>query len=199
MFRSIFTALIGALALCATFMAGAATAQEYRIRNGDTLRIEVLEDPSLNRSVLVAPDGNITIPLAGSVRAGGRSIASVQQSLISQLAPNFATAPNVYVALERRRTVTSSGSSAARTIDVFVVGEAGKPGKLAVEPGTTVLQAFGLMGGFTKFAATKRIQLHRGGSIQLLNYKAIEQGAAAGTTVLAEGDVLVVPQRKMFE
>lgn len=198
MVRSIFTALIGALALCATFMAGAVAAQDYRIRNGDTLRIEVLEDPSLNRSVLVAPDGKISVPLAGSVRAGGQSISTVQQALISQLAPNFASAPNVYVALERRQTRTG-GAAVARSIDVFVVGEAAKPGKIEMEPGTTVLQAFALMGGFTKFAATKRIQLHRGGEIHLLNYKAIEQGAASGATVLVEGDVLVVPQRKLFE
>jgi len=39
-----------------------ALAQTYQIRPGDTLRIEVLEDASLNRTVLVAPDGRITIP-----------------------------------------------------------------------------------------------------------------------------------------
>ncbi len=197
MFRSIFTALIGVLALCAIFMANAATAQDYRIGSGDTLRIEVLEDPSLNRTVLVAPDGKFTMPLAGSVRAGGQTIAAVQQALVAQLTPNFASAPNVYVALDRRRA--STGTYVAPTVTIFVVGEAGNPGKLEVEPGTTVLQAFGLMGGFSKFAAVKRIQLHRGGTIHLLNYKAIEQGAANGATVLAEGDVLVVPQRKLFE
>ncbi|MEP6327167.1 polysaccharide biosynthesis/export family protein [Sulfitobacter pontiacus] len=197
MFRSILTALIGALALCATFMAGTATAQDYLIRSGDTLRIEVLEDPSLNRSVLVAPDGNFTMPLAGGVRAGGQTIASVQRAVAAQLTPNFASAPNVYVALERRRA--STGTFVAPTVTVFVVGEAGNPGKMEVEPGTTVLQAFGLMGGFSKFAAIKRIQLHRDGKIHKLNYKAIEQGTESGATVLADGDVLVVPQRKLFE
>lgn len=203
MFRSILTAFIGALVLCATFLADTASAQSYRIRAGDTLRIEVLEDPSLNRSVLVAPDGRVTMPLAGSIQAGGQTIATVQRTLITQLGPNFATAPNVYVALEsrpvRNRFGSSSSASSTGSVDVFVVGEAAKPGKLELEPGTTVLQAFGLMGGFTKFAATKRIQLHSGGSIQVLNYKAIEQGSAGGATVLSEGDVLVIPQRRLFE
>ena len=43
-----------------------AQAQGYQIRAGDTLRIEVLEDSSLNRTVLVAPDGRISMPQAGT-------------------------------------------------------------------------------------------------------------------------------------
>ena len=55
-------------------LAGAAAAQsDYRIQPGDTLQIEVLEDPNLNRSVLVLPDGSISVPLVGTVRAGGRN------------------------------------------------------------------------------------------------------------------------------
>ena len=60
-----------------------ATAQDggYLIRSGDTLRIEVLEDPGLNRSVLVSPDGRITLPLAGGVRAAGKTVEAVQSEL----------------------------------------------------------------------------------------------------------------------
>lgn len=200
MFRKIFTALIATFALSAAFFTSAASAQDYRIRSGDTLRIEVLEDPSLNRSVLVAPDGRINVPLAGSVQAGGRSLSAVEQALTAQLAPNFATAPNVYVALERQRERRATSGGSSRTIDIYVVGEAGNPGKLEVEPGTTVLQAFGLMGGFTKFAAQKRLQLHRANSIQHLDYRAIETGRSTkGMMALQDGDVILVPQRRLFE
>ena len=58
------------IALIATVFATGAFAQSgYQIRTGDTLQIEVLEDPSLNRSVLVLPDGTISFPFAGSVRS----------------------------------------------------------------------------------------------------------------------------------
>jgi polysaccharide biosynthesis/export protein len=87
-----------------------------------------------------------------------------------------------------------------------VVGEAAKSGKIGVAPGTTVLQFFAEMGGFSKFAATKRIQLRRTDAktgeetIYNLNYDAIEAGSSgAGSTTLADGDVIVVPQRKLFE
>lgn len=183
-------------------VSGAAIAQGYGVRAGDTLRIEVLEDPTLNRSVLVAPDGRISVPLAGGIRASGRTVEAIQQDLATRLAPNFATTPTVYVALERQREVrpSSNAAAAAPTIDIFVMGEAAKAGKVEVAPGTTVLQLFAQMGGFSKFAATKRIQLRRGNEIFLINYKAIEAGTSQqGATVLAEGDVIVIPQRKLFE
>lgn len=173
----------------------------YRIRAGDTLRIEVVEDPGLNRSSLVAPDGRIAIPLAGGIRAGGRTIEAVQSDLITRLTPNFASAPTVFVSVERLADVRSRDpGAAAPTITVYVLGEAGKPGKLSVAPGTTVLQIFAEMGGFGKFAATRRIQLRRGSETYALNYDAIEAGTSnSGSTTLANGDVIVVPQRKLFE
>lgn len=68
-------------------------AQDYRVRSGDVLQIEVLEDSTLNRTAIVLPDGQISLPLVGSVRAAGRSLADVQADLASRLAPNFATRP----------------------------------------------------------------------------------------------------------
>lgn len=174
----------------------------YKLRAGDTLRIEVLEDPALNRTVLVAPDGRISIPYVGGLRVSGRTIDAVRSELTAKLSPNFAAAPSVYVALERQREIkpVSRGPVVAPTIDVFVMGEATKPGKLEVAPGTTILQLFAQMGGFNKFAAVKRVQLRRGTKVQLLNYKKIESGTSnAGSIVLSDGDVIVVPQRKLFE
>lgn len=200
---SLLSVLAGAALLIATL--GEAAAQTYRIRPGDTLRIEVLEDPSLNRTVLVAPDGRISVSSAGTFRASGLSVDAVQRALVNRLAGNFAAPPNVFVALEGLAERRAVAPRAPATIAIYVLGETGKPGKLELEPGTTVLQAFAVMGGFTKFAATKRIQLRRtdpksrADRIINLNYDAIESGAAAGRTTLMDGDVIVVPQRRLFE
>lgn len=174
---------------------------DYRIRAGDTLRIEVVEDPGLNRSSLVAPDGRIAVPLAGGIRASGRTVEDVQSDLTARLGPNFASAPTVFVSVERLAEARArTGAGTAPSITIYVVGEAGKPGKLSVAPGTTVLQAFAEMGGFSRFAATKRIQLRRGNDAYALNYDAIEAGTStSGSTTLVDGDVIVVPQRKLFE
>lgn len=188
----------------------AAPAQEaYRIQAGDVLRVEVLEDATLNRSVLVPPDGRISIPLAGVVQAGGRSVEQIQANLASALAPNFAAPPNVFVSIERIAPADAplaAGPVEPETLTIYVMGEAANPGKLAVEPGTTLLQLFAEMGGFTNFAATKRIQLRRtdpatgAEQVYSFSYDAIERGTStAGNTVVAEGDVILVPQRRLFE
>lgn len=196
--------LASLIALGLALISPAMAQDGYSVRAGDVLKIEVLEDPTLNRSVLVAPDGRITLPLAGSVRASGQSIDSISANISAALGPSFASAPTVVVSLERlaERRNDSGGGAAARpaTMSVFVIGEAGKPGKFEVAPGSTVLQLFAEMGGFSKFAATKRLQLRRGETTFALNYDDIESGASnAGSTVLKPGDVLLVPQRRLFE
>jgi polysaccharide biosynthesis/export protein len=200
-----------ALPLFLGILVGPTVAQDggYLIRAGDVLRIEVLEDPGLNRSVLVSPDGRITMPLAGGIRASGKTVEAVQNELAAGLAPSFATTPNVYVSIERIAERVASGGGAPKappTLDIYVIGEGAKSGKFSVAPGTTVLQLFAEMGGFSKFAATKRIQLRRTDpktgeeTTYAINYDAIEQGSSkVGATVLMKGDVIVVPQRKLFE
>jgi polysaccharide biosynthesis/export protein len=198
---------VSALALCGLIAILAPTtdavAQDgYLIQPGDVLRVEVLEDPGLNRSTLVSPDGRISFPLAGGVAAAGRTLEQLQTELAGKIGANFATTPNVFISLEQisEPRAASGASLGPATIEVFVMGEAASPGKLDVKRGTTLLQAFAQMGGFSPFAATKRVQLHRAGKITTLSYDAIERGTSnAGATVLQDGDVIVVPQRKLFE
>ena len=67
------------IVLIALFAASVASAQtDFRIGPGDTVRIEVLEDPSLNREVLVLPDGSLSFPLAGAVQAGGQTTTQLE-------------------------------------------------------------------------------------------------------------------------
>ncbi|SHF86765.1 polysaccharide export outer membrane protein [Loktanella atrilutea] len=213
--RCLLALMIGlCLTLVTVFGAGPLAAQQtYGLRAGDTLRVEVLEDPSLNRNVLVAPDGRISFPQAGTLSVSGRTIDAVQGDLVGRLAPSFAAPPTVFVSLEKlaerevRPIVQAPPAPPAEdpVISVYIVGEANKLGKIDVAPGTTVLQMFAIMGGFTKFAATKRVQLRRADArgieqVYTLNYPAIEAGViSAGRSTLADGDVIVVPQRHLFE
>jgi polysaccharide export outer membrane protein len=74
-----------------------------------------------------------------------------------------------------------------------------------VLPGTTVLQLLSQSGGFTPFAATKRLQLRRSADdgaqrMITINYRAIARGAQiAREPTLRDGDVLLVPERRLFE
>jgi polysaccharide biosynthesis/export protein len=171
----------------------------YRVQPGDVLRVEVLEDQTLNRDALVLPDGNVSLPLAGTVRAGGRSIETIQSEIIAQLSPNFATPPTVFVSIAELTPPVVPGSFVAATVSVFLLGEAATPGRIEVEPGTTILQALAQAGGVTNFAATKRLQLRRAGKVYQLNYKALESGGSGFDTAVADGDVILIPQRRLFE
>lgn len=195
-----FRAILAAIFLVATAIG--ASAQSYQVQPGDVLQIEVLEDTSLNRNALVLPDGTISFPLVGTVRAGGRTVGSIQNAIVAALSSNFASPPNVLVAVNSVGQVGAAKSG--NTIDVFVMGEVNTPGKKTVDSGTSLLQFLAESGGFTRFAATKRIQVRRerGGKSLFYNfdYKAVENGASTvNSLVLRDGDVIIVPERRLFE
>ncbi|SFT11232.1 polysaccharide export outer membrane protein [Sulfitobacter marinus] len=189
--------------LCIGMVLGASslTAQPYHIRAGDVLLIEVLEDPELNRSVLVTPDGRISVPMAGTMRASGQPIEAIQRGLAGRLDAAFTNPPTVFVSVQRLADprLEAGVMTQPKLISIYVMGEANSPGMLKVPKNTNVLQAFAAMGGFTKFAAIKRIQLRRAATIIPLNYRQIEAGAQEAHMQLREGDVIVVPQRRLFE
>jgi polysaccharide biosynthesis/export protein len=170
----------------------------YQIQPGDQLAITVLEDDTLNRQLLVLPDGTISVPLAGTVRAGGRSVESVESAIADRLASNFAVRPSVFVSVV-------SVDETYGTFPIYVMGQVATPGVVEVDPGTTMLQAIALAGGLDRFAATKRIQLRRTDSsgqerLYIFNYKAVERGGAIQSMItLREGDVIIVPERRLFE
>ena len=201
--KRLVLALIGLV-----FAVTAAAAQDsYKIKPGDVLRIEVLEDASLNRSTLVLPDGRISLPLAGVLQASGLTLEQVQSAVATRIAPNFATTPTVYVGLDSLANpdVATGVAAAPLLLDVYVIGEAAKPGKFQVTPGTTILQFLAEIGGFSQFAATKRIQLRRTTAAGVetthaVNYQAVEAGASGtGLGTIAAGDVFIIPQRRLFE
>jgi polysaccharide export outer membrane protein len=205
-----FGALFGAVAtVLLALVAVKVAAQGYTVRAGDTLRIEVLQDSSLDRDVLVTPDGSFTFPFAGTIRASGRTPAQISQLVSDRIAPNFATAPNVFVAVRSLRPVdpvVQPQAVEADIVRIYVLGEVNDPGIKELEPGVTLLQALSTTGGFTDFAALKRLQLRRTDprtglqGVTLIDYRALADGASLGRdVVLAEGDVILVPQRRLFE
>ncbi|MCV6598083.1 MAG: polysaccharide export protein [Mangrovicoccus sp.] len=186
------------------FLATAAFAQQYQLQPGDVLTVEVLEDESLNRRVSVLPDGNISFPFAGTLQAEGRTVSQLQNALTSALGPTFATQPTVFVALDSI-SQPSVPRANKREVTVYFIGEVRAPGRQILPSGTTLLQALASAGGFTEFAATKRIQLRRAGSggqekVYTFDYRSASRGAATtGSTVLREGDVILIPERRLFE
>ncbi|MER5173856.1 polysaccharide biosynthesis/export family protein [Thioclava kandeliae] len=188
-------------ALLALFFAAAPQfAGAYTIAPGDTLQIEVVEDNSLNRTALVLPDGTITFPGAGTVKAAGTTPAAVRERIAAGLSVDFSSTPTVYVSVVG---LAAPGDKLANANNIYIMGEVNNPGLLQTQQQITLLQAIAMAGGFTRFSANKRIELHRmnpstqSEEVYLFDYK--NRRGISGATLLKEGDVIVVPERRLFE
>ena len=182
-------------------LSGGKAAAQYAIQPGDQLQIEVLEDSSLNRGTLVLPDGTITFPLVGTIRAAGQSVSQVRAVITRKLASNFANEPNVFVTVARLADKGPLVPAAPDTMRIYIMGEVNQAGLIEGDPSTTLLQALAQAGGFTRFGAQKRVQLRRtqGGKTRVYTYNYKTGAGISGATVLSEGDVIVVPERGLFE
>lgn len=187
--------------------AATAHADTYRLRPGDVLDVNVIQDPKLNRQIVVAPDGFVAFPLAGRFRAGGLTASAVETALKAGLQKQFTTELDVtvsYIQSEKREPRELKDAKDAEWT-VFVTGEVNKPGVFVVpKRAPTVLQAIALSGGLGPFAAERRIKIHRkvnGEEIVFpFNYKLYTKGQdLEGNITLRNGDVVVVPERGLFE
>ncbi len=177
----------------------------YKINPGDVLSITVLEDPELDRQVLVAPDGRIAMPLAGSLTAEGLTPVELEDVLRRELRSSFVEPPNITVSL---LSISEDVDDDDLPREVYVLGEVGSPGRYLYDPETeiNVLQALSLAGGPGPFAAIARIQVREQieGTeiIRFFDYEAVEDGLLNSNrdlSVLSDGAIIIVPERGLFE
>jgi polysaccharide biosynthesis/export protein len=180
-----------------------APASAQTLKPGDSLNISVLQDPKLDRSVVVDPSGEIAFPLAGHIRARGLTPEALEKVLISKLKDNYK---------DDHLDVTVAVASSPKDIPeedlkpkIFITGEVQRPGSYVVRQRTTLMQAIALAGGVGPFAAKRRIQVRRqmpGGdeTIFMFDYKAYEAGDDLdGNIALRAGDIIMVPERGLLE
>jgi polysaccharide biosynthesis/export protein len=185
-----------------------ALAEAYRVRPGDTLDVVVYQDQKLNRQVVVAPDGRISMPLAGHLRAGGLTLEAIEDNLKGRLKSQFTGDVDITISLvsSKEKPPAPPPPPPPPPIDpsVYVTGEVAKPGQYFFKTRTNVLQAIALAGGLGPFAAERRIKVRRneGGSEVLyeFDYDAFTSGEdLSGNMMLRSGDVIIVPEKGLFE
>lgn len=192
--------------LMGLMLAAAATAQAdtYRLRPGDVLDVNVFQDPKLNRQIVVAPDGYVAFPLAGRFKAAGLTPSAVETALRAGLQKQYTTDLDVTVSyIQSEKRELKDAKEAEYT--VYVTGEVAKPGAFIVpKRPPTILQAIALSGGLGPFAAPRRIHVVRkvagGERVFPFDYKLYEKGHnLEGNITLRSGDVVVVPERGLFQ
>lgn len=117
-------------------MAYADTTPAYRFYPGDEIEISVISAPELSRTVTVAPDGRINLPLIAPMRAADMTAAELHDALVAAYARQLRT-PELDVIPK------TFGSR-----QVFVSGEVARPGIYTMPAEIDAFQAVTLAGGF---------------------------------------------------
>jgi polysaccharide export outer membrane protein len=178
----------------------ATASAQQALRPGDAINISVWQDPKLDRTVVIGPDGYIGFPLVGQVKASGLTPRALEDVLRSRLAKNYTGQLDVTVALSAVNRELEDESKPK----VYVSGEVLRPGPLFARPTINISQAIALAGGLSPFAASRRIQIHRQvrgvDEILLFDYKAFQAGIEPNNNIaLRSGDVIIVPERGFLE
>lgn len=165
---------------------------EYKIGVDDRLQINVWKNPELSLTVPVRPDGMISMPLIGDVRAGGNSPSKVAE-LIKQKLSLYIRDPSVAVILIDLR----SHEFLSR---IRVTGAVRAPRSMPYRQGMTVLDAVLEAGGVNDFASSNRTKLYRRtkGRTEVFDIDLgdiLNKGKLGTNIVLNPGDVITIPER----
>lgn len=188
--RSLFNSFIKKrmAALLILLLPAPAMGQEglYSLNPGDILEISVWKEEGLERQVLVLPDGMISFPLAGHIRAAGRSASEVQKALTERI-KQYIPEPAITVSVQ-----SVAGNK------VYVIGQVNRPGEFPTTHRIDVMQALSLAGGLTAFADQDDIKvLRRENNKQIalpFDYSEVKRGNMLELNiVLKSGDIVVVP------
>ncbi|MBI5560522.1 MAG: SLBB domain-containing protein [Deltaproteobacteria bacterium] len=169
-----------------------ARADEYRVGEGDLLRITVYEHPDLETEARVSGDGVITFSLIGMVRVEGLSASEVEKLVVRLLEDGYIKNAQVTVFIKEYRSKR-----------VTVVGEFVKPGIVELPGARTLLEAISSAGGITPNAGDMlyiQRKIFGGGAeekdvtVTVDLKKLLEEGDVTANVAVQDGDSIYVPR-----
>lgn len=168
------------------------TLPAYEIGIGDSLQINVWKNNELSLTVPVRPDGMISMPLVGDVRAAGQTAERLSSSIGEELSA-YIRSPQVTVIV-----LDSSSSDFQRRIRITgaVNGQLSMPYRAGMTVLDLVLQA----GGVTEFASLNKAKLYRKANDKVKVYPIylgdiLNKGKLETNYELAPSDIVTVPER----
>src|SRR3981081_382291 len=151
-------------------------AGSYVLRPNSRVRLKVYGESDIAGEYEIDSNGQVSIPLAGHIRAAGLTTKQLERSIASALAKGIVRDPRVNVesALDR---------------PYYILGEVKKGGEYPYRLGLTVMDAVASAGGFTYRANENKVFLRRsGGSVE-------EVHALDAPVPVFPGDNIRVPER----
>ena len=158
----------------------------YRIGPKDVIQIQVYRRDDLNKQMPVRDDGTIFLPLAGVVKAEGKTVTELAAELKARLA-EYVKEPQVDVIVASYRAHVFS-----------LLGEVHEPGSFSLQADTRLLDALGNGKGFTDKANLRDSYLVRDGRILPLDlYALFRKGDVSQNVYLEPGDFVYVASREL--
>lgn len=121
----------------------------YRLGADDKIKVTVFGEQDLSGEFVVNSDGQITLPLIGSVEVKDQTTTEVERLITSRLKGDYLKDPNVSIEVIQNRPF-------------YILGEVRQPGSYDFVNGMSILKAVAIGGGFTYRANRKSIDVMRG-------------------------------------
>lgn len=157
-----FTVTMALLSTPSTMHAGEATfdrtpnanvattpGRDYRLGAEDVIEVFVWKEPDLSSTVVVRPDGKVSLPLAGELEVSGKTATQIQRDVADRL-QRYVSQPIVNVMVKQ-----------INSLKISVLGEVRKPDVYRIKNRVTVLDAMAMAGGFTDLARPTRVVVLR--------------------------------------
>jgi protein involved in polysaccharide export with SLBB domain len=154
----------------------AAASAPATLQPGDKIRVVVFGEDKLSGDYELDQAGQISVPLAGTIRAQGLTQNELEQALAKKFRSEYLRNPKVTVTI-------------ATLAPYYMMGEIKNPGQFAYRSGLNVLTAMAIAGGPTYRANRSTVEIQRRGEANRREYP-----ISASVPVLP-GDVINVPQR----
>jgi polysaccharide biosynthesis/export protein len=156
---------------------------DYVVGPGDEFNIQLYGNQNRTLRLVVGRDGRINFPELGPIEVGGQRFNAVKQSIENRVAQRMIGV----------RASVSIGDT--RSIRVFVLGEANRPGSFTISGLGTITSALFAAGGVKQIGSLRNVQLKRQGTVvrTLDLYDMLIRGDTTDDANLLPGDVVFIP------
>jgi protein involved in polysaccharide export with SLBB domain len=156
---------------------------DYIVGPGDTLNVQLYGNEPASYELTVGRDGRINFPKLGPIMVSGMSFDAARSAIEQHVSEQL---------IGSRVSVTMGE---LRSIRVFVLGEAQKPGSYTVSGLSTMTNALFVSGGVKKIGSLRNIELKRNGKlVSVLDlYSLLLHGDTSADQQLLPGDVIFIP------
>ena len=156
---------------------------DYVVGPGDEILLRMWGPETFNSQLAVDRSGSIYIPKVGAIHVAGLRFDELQQQIT-------ASVNRIY-----RNLNLTVNLGHLRSIQVYVVGEARRPGAYTVSSLSTVLNALFASGGPSVRGSMRHIQIRRGGTVlpEFDLYDLVLHGDKTRDVRLETGDILFIP------